>query len=132
MGSALVGCTLFSIGLIPIAVSSRHGVLIASCVLLQSVPLMILSAPAFVSNECDKMLEQLNDISFLGDLDHKDRCDHLRKSFSSSNKGQGLGFLMFDVVIDKRMLRKIILAVFSASGTIVMSLYALGVGEDAE
>ena len=40
---------------------------------------------------------QLNDVSFLGDQQHKDRCTHLRHSWAQLNRAQGLGFKMFSV-----------------------------------
>ena len=45
-----------------------------------AIPMMIAYAPASVSTSCDKMLDQLNDISFLGNPQHKDRCTHLASS----------------------------------------------------
>ena len=77
MGHALVGCVGFSLGLVPTAVAS-HSLsmsVIAATVLVW--PMVILYMPATVSSACDDLLDQLNDISFLGDPLHKDRCTHL-------------------------------------------------------
>eukprot|EP01048_Picozoa_sp_COSAG05_P020783 COSAG05_NODE_3633_length_1945_cov_0.862947_3_plen_67_part_00 len=38
------------------------------CILVQTIPLQIAYAPAEVSTACDDLLEQLNEISFLGDM----------------------------------------------------------------
>ena len=69
---------------------------------------------------------RLNDISFLGDMGHKDRCTHLRHSFTHLNRGQGLGFVVFGVVIDKRKLATIIGSLVSVAGTVITTLYSIG------
>jgi hypothetical protein len=74
----------------------------------------------------DDLLEQLNEISFLGDMGHKDRCDQLRRSYQQLNNSQGLGFVMFGVVIDKRKLSQITVSLASVGATAITTLYALG------
>jgi hypothetical protein len=56
-----------------------------------------LQAPANVSSNCDELLDQLNDVSFLGNKEFKDSCMHLRWSLTNLNRSQGLGFLVFSV-----------------------------------
>jgi hypothetical protein len=41
---------------------------------------------------------------------HKDRCGHLRKSYLSVNRGQGLGFVMCNTVIGARALPRLTIA----------------------
>ena len=90
MGIALVSCTVTSLGLFPFSIATGHTSLLLSCVALQIIPLLIALAPAEVSSSCDDLMEQLNEISFLGDMGHKDRCDHLRKAYQQLNRGQVL------------------------------------------
>ena len=80
-----------------------------------------------MSTACDDLLEQLNDVSFLGNANHKDRCTHLRNSVTCLNVGQGLGFRIVGIVVDKRYLIKVVAAVASASGGLITTLVALGV-----
>ena len=48
-------------------------------------------APASVSTARDDLLEQLNDLSFVGDEAHQERCLHLRYRIDYLNASQGLG-----------------------------------------
>jgi hypothetical protein len=59
-------------------------------------------------------------------MGHKDRCDQLRRSYQQLNQGQGLGFLMFATVIDKRKLSQIAVSLASVGVTAFTTLYALG------
>ena len=104
MGQGLLGCLFFSLGLIPTAVHSASSLLKAVSVLIGLVPLIILYQPATVSSFCDDLLDQLNDVSFLGDQQHKDRCTHLRHSWTNLNRAQGLGFKVFGVSCPPRAL----------------------------
>lgn len=72
-----------------------------------------------MSTACDELLEQLNDISFLGDQEHRDRCMRLRQSLTMVNRSQGMGFQILGTVVDKRMLTKALAVAFSASGGLV-------------
>ena len=81
---------------------------------------------------CDKLLEQLNDVSFIGDVEHKDRCAHLRRSLTCLNRDQGLGFRIGGVVVDKRYMMKLVLGVASASTGLIGGLVALGTKESLD
>jgi hypothetical protein len=128
MGQALIFCLLFSLGLVPTAVAADSWVVVLIASITLMLPLTILKMPATVSSACDDLLDQLNDISFLGDLHHKDRCTHLRHSWSHLNREQGLGFLMFETVIDKRMLAKMTVGVSGAMASVLTFLIAVGAG----
>ena len=119
------------------------------------MPLFVARQPAFVSTRCDRLLEQLNDISFLGDPKFKERCMELRLSFSHLNRGQGLGvrlypqhplpipstllrhranenagcvgqFVVFETVINIRMLKKIAAVLAGSGWSLLMMLIAIG------
>ena len=89
-------------------------------------------APASLSTACDKLLEQLNDVSFIGDVEHKNRCTHLRRSLTCLNRDQGLGFRIVGVVVDKRYMVKLLLGVASMSTGIIGGLVALGTKESVD
>jgi hypothetical protein len=123
MASLLMCCVGAALGLVPYAM--HRGEALAGLIVLLLVPLAVTYTPAVVSSACDDLLEQLNEISFLADMYHKERCGYLRKSYLSANRGQGLGFQMFGVVIDKPMLKKIAVSLASVGGTVLTTLYAL-------
>ena len=131
MGVALVLCCGFSLGLIPSAVAYKSLPMVLVCVSFAFLPICILLAPAQVSSVCDDMLDQLNDCSYLGDSAHKERCTHMRHSFTNLNRAQGLGFKMFSTVIDMRMLAKLGLAMGTSSVTVITALAAIGSGDTA-
>ena len=90
MGISTIGCWGFVLGLLPRAVSAQHTGLNIALVAIAVFPVMTALAPATVSSTCDDLLNQLNDISFLGDQEHKLRCMNLRHSLTWLNRGQGL------------------------------------------
>ena len=115
MGQAILCCFVVSLGLIPTAVHMERVSLMVVSGVISLVPLFILYQPAHVSTFCDDLLgkkhsgltepmerqasdtkfplaDQLNDVSFLGDESHKERCMYLRHSWMNLNRGQGLGF----------------------------------------
>lgn len=130
MGWALVFCLIFSLGLVPTAVATHSWATAVVAILTLVLPLRMLNMPATVSSACDDLLDQLNDISFLGDHHHKDRCTHLRHSWTHLNRGQGLGFLMFGTVIDRRMLAKLTVGLSGGMASVLTFLVAVGAGTD--
>ena len=150
MGAAIIGCWGFSLGLLPTAVYLDWTTGTAVLILVAALPLFVARQPAFVSTRCDRLLEQLNDISFLGDPKFKERCMELRLSFSHLNRGQGLGvrlypsnplnfaiplrecglrggqFVVFETVINIRMLKKIAAVLMTTGWSLLMMLIAIG------
>ena len=63
-------------------------------------------------------------MSYLGDVEHKIRCNQLRKSLRMHNRAQGIGFVVFGVLIDKRGLLKIATSLVGAMGTLYTALFA--------
>lgn len=90
MGISTIGCWSFVLGLMPRAASAQHTGLNIALVVIAVFPVMTALAPAAVSSACDDLLNQLNDISFIGDQQHKLRCMNLRHSLTWLNRGQGL------------------------------------------
>jgi hypothetical protein len=129
MGIALVLCCGFSLGLIPSAVAYKSVLMVSVCILYAFLPIFILLAPAQVSSVCDDMLDQLNDISYLGGHEHKERCSAMRYNFTCLNRSQGLGFKMFSTVIDMRMLAKLGVMMATSSVGVITTLTAIGTGD---
>jgi hypothetical protein len=104
MSCMIVGNTIFTVGLYPYAIVNGYNQLLA-CVYCSFASLVLLAwPPAELSSACQNLMEQLNEISFLGKMGHKQRCEQLLKSFERVNNGQGLGFLMFGAVVNKAKL----------------------------
>jgi hypothetical protein len=131
MFASTIGCWGFTIFMLPMAAATDSLALWAMLVMTAAMPMTIAYAPASVSSSCDAMLNQLNDISFLGDVEHKERCSTLRDSLLRLNDGQGLGFRVMGTVIDKRMLFKIMGLIMGGGSTVMTTLVALGARGDA-
>jgi hypothetical protein len=95
MGASMIGFWAFALCLVPTSVATKNTVMNIGLAVCALFPLLTALGPANVSSSCDDMLNQLNDLSFLGNRHHKDRCTHLRHSLMNLNTGQGLGFLVF-------------------------------------
>jgi hypothetical protein len=131
MFASTIGCWGFTIFMLPMAAATDSLALWVMLVMTAAMPMTIAYAPASVSTSCDAMHNQLNDISFLGDGDHKERCSHLRDSLLRLNEGQGLGFRVTGTVIDKRMLFKIMGLIMGGGSTVMTTLVALGARDAA-
>jgi ABC-type tungstate transport system substrate-binding protein len=71
------------------------------------------------------LLDELNDMrsDALG-YENLMKVESLRSFLLAQNVGQGLGFMMFDVVLDKRKLAKYAAVAFSSLSTVVIGLLA--------
>jgi hypothetical protein len=87
----MLGFWAFTLCAVPYAVATDTLAIKIGLAGTAVLPLMILAAPAQVSSSCDDLLDQLNDVSFLGGMPHKNRCAALRESLMNLNSGQGLG-----------------------------------------
>jgi hypothetical protein len=74
MGIVTVICNLGALAMVPYCLQRRFWSQLSFCCLLQVIPLAVAYAPAQVSSACDDFLEQLNEVSYLGDVEHKIRC----------------------------------------------------------
>ena len=81
---------------------------------------------------CSSRLDQLNEISFFGGRLHKERCVHLRQTLLWLNRGQGIGFCVFGVVIDRILLKRFFSALAGSSVTIVTGLATLGIARSGD
>eukprot|EP01050_Picozoa_sp_SAG11_P017401 SAG11_NODE_2507_length_3273_cov_3.855072_3_plen_130_part_00 len=66
------------------------------------IPFVLASGPAKVSTACDDLKEGLNTIRLANPLSVEvdERVTILEKSLTNINRGQGIGFKVFDFVID--------------------------------
>ena len=132
MGVSILGFWALALCLVPTSIASNNREMQVGLGLVALFPIMILIAPANVSSSCDELLNQLNDISFMGNRHHKDRCTHLRHSLMNLNRGQGLGFVVFGTVIDTRFLAKMTAALAGVTVSTVSALVAMGTGEQQQ
>ena len=96
-----------------------------------AIPFYLAWGPATVSSACDDLLDQLNDLSFVGTDEHRERVARLRTSLMNLHRNQGLGFTVRGAVVNRRMLVNIMLAGFSSAVTVVTTMLALA-EEDQE
>ena len=84
-------------------------------VLATLIPLLLATAPSTVSTCCADLLEALNDLRAEGELEKLPRILELELFLKNKNRGQGLGFVVLGVVLDKRMLAKLLLGSFTVA-----------------
>ena len=94
--------------------------------LLLLFPLVAILAPAHVSTSCDLLLESLNDLRPHGTSEHSQRVMHLRGYLLDLNRKQGLGFSVYGLVVDNRMLARITGTVLAVTWTATISLVQYG------
>ena len=78
------------------------------------VPMLLtaLVLPAGVSSRCNRVLDQLNDeLRCLGDGSVHSRVFPLECYLKNGNRGQGIGFKVFSLVVDRRALKQLALAI---------------------
>jgi hypothetical protein len=130
MGATLLGFWTFTLCSFPYAIATGGLVLKVGLAGVAAVPLLIMRGPAHVSSSCDDLLDQLNEISFLGGLPHKQRCGALRNSLLHLNAGQGLGFKIFATVVDKRTLWKAATLVGGGATSVIAALVSVAHSAD--
>jgi hypothetical protein len=130
MGAAAFSYLLFAVTMIPSAIH-QSGQCAFWCVAkwvttltFFAIPFYLAWGPATVSSACDDLVDQLNELSFVGTRMHRERTTRLRASLMSLQCNQGLGFQICGTVVDKRMLGKVIVGGFSAFVSIVTTILA--------
>jgi hypothetical protein len=94
---------------------------------LLGMPLAISQAVAAVSTSCDDLGESINQRR-IENLDTGARLMQLELALQNLNNRQGLGFVMFDSVLDKKKLRTIYGAVAGMFATLVPLIVAFNTG----
>ena len=77
MSVLIFGSILQFIGIYPYATVMGFHQLITCCYGIFATLVLLAYAPVALSSACDHLMEQLNEVSFLGQMGHKDRCDRL-------------------------------------------------------
>jgi hypothetical protein len=102
----------------------------AAVLLLLGMPMAISVAVAQVSTSCDDLGDSINQRR-IEDLDRSPRLLALELALQNLNNRQGLGFLVFDTVLDKKRLRSIYTAVGGLFATLVPVILAFNSGSSA-
>lgn len=89
-----------------------------------SVPLLLAFDPAHTSSQCDKLVEGLNNLVVI-DLDDDKRVDPIIRALQRRNKNQGVGFVVFGLVVDKRVLRNVAVGMYSLMATVLPIMLGL-------
>ena len=93
---------------------------------LAGAPLFFAIVPATVSTKCKQISRQLNTLQFY--FAQNVEVQSLKNAILSSNGNQGVGFMTFGIMIDQRLLKKIVLSFVGFGGTALSFLIALGEG----
>ena len=88
-------------------------------------PLQILAAPAALSTACDDLKEKLNEVR-ISDLspDIDARLIILERAMANVNHGQGVGFNVLGIVIDKKMLTLMAARLYAAGSAAFTAILA--------
>ena len=89
-------------------------------------PLLIALDVASASSNCDSLMNELNDKRLEAmDLETDQKLQVLERALSLKNAGQGIGFSVHGVVVDRKMLSRVFFLVTGTVGTIVPAILAL-------
>jgi hypothetical protein len=145
LAAIFVGCGLASLLRVPSVVSKSN--LLGNCVgddskclwraslhlavhvclaaALAALPLLVALVPAQVTARCEHLLDRLNDIRPDGDTVLHNRVLELEIYVRNTNRGRGLGFVLFGTVISRRALAQCLAAlvgVLTPATTYLISL----------
>jgi hypothetical protein len=96
------------------------------CFVLLCSPLVVSLDVAGASSDCDSIRVVLNSMSISSiKIEEDAKIQLLERALTLSNRGQGLGFVVAGVVVDRRTLGRIFVAVVGALGTIGPVILAL-------
>jgi len=80
---------------------------------------------ALTSSKCDELMDKLTDVGIkYGEKQHV-RVDWLETRLRRPHHSQGLGFVIFGMVLDRRSLGKLAFAIGSGLGTVITWVLAL-------
>ena len=89
------------------------------------VPLLVAANVAATSSRCDLLMDALNATAIVhGESCHL-RLDYLIRALSRLNRGQGIGFMVCGIVLDRKRLRSLAFAIASGLSTLFTALLAL-------
>lgn len=93
--------------------------------LLSLLPLLFLTDVASTSNRCDHLLDELNNLRKTFGPRCNEEITWLETSLVRLNRGQGLGFTIGGVVIDRRFLKNLAMAIGGGMTTLITAVIAL-------
>eukprot|EP01045_Picozoa_sp_COSAG04_P012067 COSAG04_NODE_798_length_10234_cov_8.130735_3_plen_492_part_00 len=88
-------------------------------------PLLFLTDVASTSNRCDQLLDELNDLRKKWGPRCNEEITWLETSLMRLNRGQGLGFTITGIVIDRRFLKNLAMAIGGGMTTLITAVVAL-------
>jgi hypothetical protein len=97
-----------------------------------ALPLLVALIPAQVTTRCELLLERLNDMRPEGDAVLHNRVLELEIYLRNTNRGKGLGFVLFGTVINRRALAQLAAAVFGVLIPGMTFLIGLGAAGDGD
>jgi hypothetical protein len=127
-GISMLFVSIWSLGLamLPL-VAATHNMIPLLLVAYFPSPLLVLGPLAVVGTSCDDMLTDLNELRrHKLNVEQMCRIDNLRCYLQDQNRGQGLGFEICGVVMDKRKLVRISGVVSSVLTSATVSLMQFG------
>ena len=89
------------------------------------LPLLFLTDVASTSNRCDHLLDELNNMRKIWGPQCNEEITWLETSLMRLNRGQGLGFTISGVVIDRRFLKNLAMAIGGGMTTLITAVIAL-------
>ena len=117
-----------SLTMLPLA-TATHSVFCMFLVGCFPTPLLVLGPLAVVGTSCDELLGDLNELRrHKLTVDQACRVDTIRSYLKDMNHGQGLGFEIFGVVMDKKKLLRITGVLSSVMTSVIVALKHFGEG----
>ena len=125
---SFVASWLFAFGILAeILLSTDIGRMLRASVfggVIVCVPFAIGWPLASTSTQCKKLMEHLN-TKRLNNLSEHGRLYALETALRQLNDGKGMGFLVFGVVVDTRLLSQVFLGIFSLASTSIPMIFLL-------
>eukprot|EP01043_Picozoa_sp_COSAG02_P035064 COSAG02_NODE_2488_length_8701_cov_25.089630_6_plen_174_part_00 len=93
--------------------------------LLVPLPLLLTMDVAMTSSRCDELMSTLNSVRMWFGEEKNERITWLEMSLKNLHHGQGLGFTIGGIVVDRRTLRVTFFALFGGVSSVLTALLAL-------
>ena len=93
--------------------------------IVAAIPVLLAADIAATSSRCDLLSDSLNAVAISHGPECHLRLDYLETRLRRMNRGQGLGFRVFGVVVDRRLLKNCVIGIAGGMTTLVTTLLAL-------
>ena len=132
IGAQTTGTLVLGMLTVPLCFATGGNPQLVILAALTTFPVIFLWGPAVVSEQCDKMLEHMNevraDLAANAGTGPGSKVFALLRYASTYNRGQGIGFVMLNRTVNKRVLAKIFFSAFALT-PIIQMLVAIGRSE---